>query len=125
MSFSPINEVIASDNLGPLVYEVKCWVNQSVEQKWLLYMKGKHIEDVLATGLFKPANLLKLEKSFQAKEHNKSQWEAYVVQYSYEGQESFEKYQNNFAEGLQKEHKDIFGNSVRASRAFFNRMANP
>ena len=71
-------------------------------------MKDKHISDVMSTGLFIEfsffKNLLPDEKI------------TYTVQYKLKKIEDYQKYQDEFAEKLQKEHNVKFQNQFSAKK---------
>ena len=91
-----------------IIYSVEISLNKNIHEKWLKWMKEKHISDVMNTDLFIGfnffKNLLTDEKI------------TYTVQYKLENIENYQKYQNEFADKLQKEHNIKFRNEFSAKR---------
>mgnify|MGYP001161237651 FL=1 len=91
-----------------IIYSVEISLNKNIHDKWLKWMKDKHISDVMSTGLFIEfsffKNLLSDEKI------------TYTVQYKLKKIEDYQKYQDEFAEKLQNEHNVKFQNQFSAKR---------
>ena len=91
-----------------IVYSVEISLNKNIHDKWLKWMKDKHISDVMSTGLF-------IEFSF-FKNLLPDAKITYTIQYKLKKIEDYQKYQDEFAEKLQKEHNVKFQNQFSAKR---------
>ena len=91
MEFNSIDQVLQESKGGPYIYEVRCFVHLAVERKWRQYMDENHIPDVLKTGFFISAKILKLHKHFDEETIDPSMWQAYFVQYRLEGVDKLEE----------------------------------
>tara|TARA_B100000427_G_scaffold307235_1_gene294558 strand:- start:237 stop:539 length:303 start_codon:yes stop_codon:yes gene_type:complete len=91
-----------------IIYSVEISLNKNIHEKWLKWMKEKHISDVMGTDLF-------IEFSF-FKNLLTDEEITYTVQYKLKNIEDYQKYQDEFAEKLQKEHNVKFRNQFSAKR---------
>ena len=89
-----------------IIYSVTIIINDSIAEEWELWMKNKHIPDVMNTGLFKSYNFLK-----DVNKDNK-----YIIQYKLESVQDYIKYTEVFALKLQTEHSEKFDNNYTAWR---------
>jgi hypothetical protein len=91
------------------IYNVTVNIENDIHAEWLDWMKTKHIPDVMKTGCFVNNRILRLlfveEEGF-----------TYSVQYDFEEMRDIERYQNAYAQDLQKEHKARFGDKYTAFR---------
>ena len=94
-----------------IIYSITITIKDAVADKWELWMKKKHIPDVMSTKLFKSFNFLK-----DLNEHNK-----YIIQYELDSMQDYLEYQNLFAIKLQTEHAKKFGNSYKAWRSLWTK----
>jgi len=90
-----------------IIYSVTIIIDDSLAEKWELWMTEKHIPDIMATKLFKSYNFLK-----DLNCHNK-----YIIQYELESMRDYLKYKQIFALKLQTEHTNMFGNNYTAWRS--------
>jgi len=87
--------------MSKILYNVTLSVSEEVHEKWLQWMKGTHIPDVLGTGCFESAKLLRVHAFEQG-------GITYAVMYVAPSMESYERYQTNHAARLQGEHEALF-----------------
>ncbi len=92
------------------IYNVTINIDEDVEKKWLQWMKNKHIPDVLATGKFTKAKLLKV----LVKEEMEGI--TYSIQYVTKNKETLEKYYAEDAARLREEGLKQFSNKFIAFR---------
>ena len=96
------------------IYNVTINIDESVHQEWLQWMKEKHIIDVLKTGCFTAARVLKVLADDEGV--------TYSVQYDFDNMEIYDKYCAEFAPALQKEHMDRYSNKFVAHRTLLERV---
>ncbi len=97
-----------------IIYSVTVIIKLGIESSWLNWMKTEHINNVMATGYFKECVIQKLVIP------EGSQGEVtYLVNYSLNELESYEKYAKNEASRLQNEHSDKFPGNFKVSRAVY------
>jgi Domain of unknown function (DUF4286) len=97
-------------NRSMIIYNVTINIDESVEQKWLNWMKTKHIQEVLQTNLFTKAVLIKvlIEEEMGGS--------TYSIQYFCENKEKLNQYYQEFAPKLRKEGLELFGDKMLAFR---------
>lgn len=93
-----------------IIYNVTVNVDDSIHEQWLSWMTKKHIPEVLATGKFIKANLVKV---LIVEEMGGT---TYSVQYYTENKEILEKYYNEDASRLREEGAKLFGDKMLAFR---------
>lgn len=92
-----------------ILYNVTVNIDDSVHDEWLGWMKDIHIPDVMNTGLF-------LENKMCKVLGDDPQGTTYSIQYLCKNMHVFRDYQDNFAEGLQKEHSQKYEGKYVAFR---------
>jgi hypothetical protein len=92
-----------------IIYSVSITLQPSVESEWLEWMRSVHIPDVLRTGCFVQCHIYKVAE--QAADEP-----SYVMQYRCASLADYQRYRDNFAPALQKDHTDRFSGRFRASR---------
>ncbi|MCK9480781.1 MAG: DUF4286 family protein [Bacteroidia bacterium] len=92
-------------------YNVTCHADKSVEESWVQWMTNIHIPEVMQTGCFLECKMLKLISHDHIDNAT-----TYAIQYLYKTPEHFEKYLQQFAEGLREKTIKEFGNTVHAFR---------
>ncbi|SRR6056297_154968 len=90
-------------------YNVTIKLDAEVESKWLDYMKKKHIQDVLDTGLVVHYRLSKLIQ-------NGEDGPSYTIQYILPSMRHMHMYQSKHASRLQEEHTEKFKGQFVAFR---------
>lgn len=93
-----------------IIYNVTINIDESVHDKWLSWMKQKHIGDVLATGKFLKAKLVKVlvEEEMGGI--------TYSVQYFAESKAKLDSYYTEDADRLRQEGLQLFGDKMLAFR---------
>ncbi|MFA7445938.1 MAG: DUF4286 family protein [Flavobacteriaceae bacterium] len=93
-----------------IIYNVTINIDESVHDKWLLWMQQKHINDVLATGKFFKAKLVKVlvEEEMGGV--------TYSVQYFTDSKKTLESYYQEDAPRLREEGLRLFGDKMLAFR---------
>lgn len=93
-----------------LIYNVTSNIQKTVEQQWLDWMHQKHIPEILATGKFQSARLVRVlvEEDLGAV--------TYAVQYSTDSRETLQKYYKEDAPNFRAEGMSLFGDKVLTFR---------
>lgn len=93
-----------------IIYNVTINIHESVHDQWLQWMQEKHITDVLATGKFTSARLVKvlIEEEMGGT--------TYSVQYSTDSKATLERYYQEDAPRLREEGQRLFGEKMLAFR---------
>ena len=93
-----------------IIYNVTINVDESIHSAWLKWMQNKHINDVLATGLFTNAKMVRVlvEEEMGGT--------TYSVQYTTDSKETLEKYYQEDAAGFREEGQKLFGDKMLAFR---------
>ena len=100
-----------------ILYNITINVEQSVESKWLAWMRTEHILDVLNTGRFTTAKIFRLLDIEQSEGTS-----TYAVQYFAETREHYDQYQQDFAPGLQGEAQQRFGDKTVSFRTLMEEV---
>ena len=92
------------------IYNVTVNIDELVHDKWVKWMKEKHIPDMLATGKFSKALMSKviIEEDLGGI--------TYSIQYTTKSKETLEKYYKEDAKTLRKEAQKLFPNKFVAFR---------
>ena len=93
-----------------ILYNVTVKIESSLSEEWLEWMRSVHIPDVMATGCFESYKLTRILGDDD--EHGVG----FAIQYLATDMPSFEHYQHNFAQKLQKEHTERYQNRYVAFR---------
>jgi hypothetical protein len=91
------------------IYNVTVNVSDDIHTEWLKWMRETHIPDVMKTGCFIDSQLVKVL-------YVEDEGHTYSVQYKFLEMSDIEKYQKEFAAGLQAETKLKFENKYTAFR---------
>ncbi len=93
-----------------IIYNVTTNIHESVHDQWLQWMQEKHIKDVLATGKFTSARMVKvlIEEEMGGI--------TYSVQYTTDSKGTLEKYYQEDAPRLRDEAVVLFGDKMLAFR---------
>jgi hypothetical protein len=92
-----------------IIYNVTVNIDEEVHDDWFEWMSDVHIKDVMNTGLFLEA---KFSKILAEEEGGRS----YSIQYLCQDMSTLDKYQEEFAPGLQQDHANKFGGKFVAFR---------
>lgn len=93
-----------------IVYNVTTNIDDSIHAKWLQWMQTKHINDVLATGKFTSARLVKVLVDEEMGGHT------YAVQYTTDSKETLDRYYAEDAPRLREEGLRLFADKMLAFR---------
>lgn len=93
-----------------IIYNVTINLDPAIEAKWLEWMQTKHIKEVLDSGCFISAKLLKVHVNQPIEGVN------YAVQYLAENQEKLNTYYREYAPNLREEGLQLFGDKMLAFR---------
>lgn len=93
-----------------ILYNVTTNIDESVHDHWLSWMQQKHIPEILATGKFSSARLVKvlIEEEMGGT--------TYSVQYLTENKSTLEKYYLEDAPKFREEAQQLFGDKMLAFR---------
>lgn len=93
-----------------IIYNLTTNIDESVHDEWLHWMQHSHIPDVLATGKFSKAHLVKVlvEEEMGGK--------TYSVQFHTESHDSLKKYYEEDAPKLRDEAIQKFGDKMLTFR---------
>ncbi|RZJ73270.1 DUF4286 family protein [Flavobacterium sp.] len=93
-----------------ILYNVTINIHESVHDKWMEWMQHKHISDVLATGKFTTARMVKV----LVEEEMGGQ--TYAVQFCAENRDLLERYYEEDAPRLREESAALWGDKMLAFR---------
>ncbi|MCZ8330214.1 MAG: DUF4286 family protein [Flavobacterium sp.] len=93
-----------------ILYNVTINIHESVHDQWMQWMQEKHINDVLATGKFSSARMVKvlIEEEMGGT--------TYSIQYTTDSKETLQKYYEEDAPKLRDEGYRLFGEKMLAFR---------
>lgn len=94
-----------------IIYNVTIKVDHSIADNWLSWMKEEHITEVIGTGCFTKATILRLL------EVDETDGLTYAVQYQAESKALYNRYIAEFAEGLRNKSFTRWGNKFIAFRS--------
>lgn len=94
-----------------IIYNVTINIEDQIHGDWLRWMKEVHIPDVMETGCFIENKICKV----LSVQHDE-QGHTYAIQYTCENETQLNKYQEEFAPKLQKEHLDRYDGKFVAFR---------
>lgn len=83
-------------------------VDATIHEEWLNWMKTKHIPKVMDTGCFLSNKICKLISDDEI---------TYAIQYTCKDLATLEKYQTEFSQSLQEEHKKKYRRKFGAFRS--------
>ncbi len=101
---------LAHELIFMIIYNVTINIDDDVHDAWLLWMKDRHIPDMLATGKFTHA---KMTKVLVEEEMGGT---SYSVQYTCPDKKTLEQYYQQHAEKLREEGLRLFANKFVAFR---------
>lgn len=93
-----------------ILYNVTTNIHESVHDQWMTWMQEKHIKDVLATGKFTSARMVKVlvEEEMGGM--------TYAVQFMTDSKETLEKYFQEDAPRLRQEAMQLFADKALTFR---------
>ena len=93
------------------IYNVTIKVQEAIHEVWLQWLKDEHVPEVLATGCFTNATILRLL------EVDDREGPTYSIQYIAESKASYNQYIENFAGILRQKSFDKWGNQFMGFRS--------
>lgn len=93
-----------------IIYNVTIKVENSIAEKWLVWLKEEHIPDMIGTGCFTNATILRLLET------DETEGPTYAVQYHASNNELYNKYIEIYSVEMRKKGMDKWGNRVIAFR---------
>ena len=93
-----------------IIYNVTTNIHESVQEQWMIWMQHKHIPEVLATGKFSSARMVRvlIEEEMGGT--------TYSTQYTTDNKETLERYYQENAPGFRDEAQRLFGDKMLAFR---------
>ncbi|CAM3711611.1 hypothetical protein FSS13T_25520 [Flavobacterium saliperosum S13] len=93
-----------------IIYNVTINIHESVHDQWMQWMQEKHISDVLNTGKFTSARMVKVlvEEEMGGV--------TYSIQYTTDSKETLQRYYKEDAPRLREEGLQLFGDKMLAFR---------
>ena len=113
---SPRSENHGSVGKLMITYSVTVSIEPATEQEWLDWMQRVHVPDVLRAGCFSECRIGKALETEGAEP-------TYVLQYRCASLADYERYREQFAPALQKDHTDRYAGRFRASRQLLEEIA--
>ncbi|SHF91169.1 protein of unknown function [Flavobacterium segetis] len=101
-----------------IIYNVTTNIHESVHDQWMIWMQYKHIPEILATGKFSSARLVRvlIEEEMGGV--------TYSAQYTTDNKETLEKYYQEDAPGFREEGLKLFGDKMLAFRTELELIAD-
>lgn len=99
------------------IYSVRINIKKEVEAEWLSWMKENHLKDVMDTGYFNSCEISK-----QVIPEVVPGESIYLISYSIDSIEKYNKYLAEEAPRLRNEHIEKFPGKFEASRAVFRKL---
>lgn len=93
------------------IYNVTIKIHESIQNEWLLWLKDEHIPEVLSTGCFNNANIVRLL------EVDDSEGPTYAVQYYAESKSDYDRYIEKFAGTMRQKSFEKWGDKFIAFRS--------
>lgn len=93
-----------------ILYNVTINIHESVHDQWMKWMQEKHINDMLATGKFSSARMVKVlvEEEMGGT--------TYSIQFVTDSKETLQRYYDEDAPKLRAESASLFGDKMLAFR---------
>jgi Domain of unknown function (DUF4286) len=93
-----------------IIYNVTIKVDLSIAAEWLQWLQEEHIPDVINTGCFTHATILRLIEA------DETDGISYAVQYHAGSKDDYDDYIKNHADDMRKKGTDKWGNKFIAFR---------
>ena len=93
------------------IYNVTVKTDHSISSDWLQWMKEEHIPEIIATGCFTKATILRLL------EIDDSEGPTYAVQYFAESKALYNRYIQKYADELRRKAMEKWGDKFIAFRS--------
>lgn len=95
--------------MAKVIYNVTVNVSPESHDKWLHWLKNVHVTEVLNTGCFQSARLLRVHALEEG-------GVTYAVQYEADSMDAYNRYQTDFAQELQAKGEALFSGEVHSFR---------
>ena len=95
--------------MAKIIYNVTVIIDDSVGEEWLIWMKDKHIPDLMGTGYFLSYTFTKILAESEG-------GTSYSIQYLCSSMEDLNEYQEKSAPAFQKEHSEKYQGKFAAFR---------
>jgi hypothetical protein len=92
-----------------ILYNVTVSIDPEIHEEWLIWMREKHIPDVMATGCFIESRISRVHGEEQG-------GKTYAIGYICPSQEKFDVYEKEYAPALQKDHSTRYEGRFAAFR---------
>lgn len=96
-------------------YNITISVEECIKNDWLNWMKTKHIPEVMATGIFKKAQLNRVIVSGDSNH-------TFAITYTCLNMKRLHNYQSIFASSLQQKHQSRYGEKAIAFRTIMEEI---
>jgi hypothetical protein len=93
------------------IYNVTTTVDHTIHHAWLQWIQEEHIPDIISTGCFTKAAVLRLL------ELDESEGPTYAIQYTAESKALYNRYIEKFAPVMRQKAIDKWGNKFIAFRS--------
>jgi hypothetical protein len=93
------------------IYNVTIKVQEPIHEAWLQWLKEEHVPEVLATGCFTNATIVRLL------DVDDSEGPTFAIQYVAESKALYNRYIENFADILRQKSFDKWGNQFMGFRS--------
>lgn len=94
-----------------IVYNVTIKVDAGIAENWLTWLKNEHVPDVMATGCFSNANIMRLL------EIDDAEGPTYAIQYFAESKSQYNQYIEKYAGVMRQKSFDKWGDKFIAFRS--------
>lgn len=94
-----------------IIYNVTIKLEEAIHEQWLQWLRAEHIPDVINTGCFTRATVLRLM------EIDDSEGPTYAIQYFAESKASYNRYIEKFAPEMRQRSFDKWGSRFIAFRS--------
>ena len=93
------------------IYNVTTKVNNSIKNEWLTWIHEEHIPEIINTGCFSAATVLRLLET------DDSEGPTYAIQYHAESKAIYNRYIENFSAQMRQKSLDKWGDQFIAFRS--------
>jgi hypothetical protein len=94
-----------------IIYNVTIKITDAIHSEWMQWLKEEHIPEVINTGCFTHANILRLL------ELDDADGPTYAIQYHAESKAMYNLYEERFADAMRKKSFEKWGNNFIAFRS--------
>ncbi len=96
-----------------VIYAVNIWIDNRKADEWKKWMIDVHIPDVLETGLFENCSLSEILEPL------KKGKKGYNIRYRLSGEDKLKRYQDQYADDLQRAHSTRYQGHYEAERRVY------